>query len=191
MRARTRFLGAAAGVVALLLLGSAATALGEDGARKVELTWSPTDSFTRNTWPSITNVSVGQVTVSLPEGPIWKNVEKEEAPVLFYADAAAIKEYIAKALAIVFWKRNGKYKLNVEVTELQVQEGNLYEGRAMMHVTLVDENQQEVWNALVGSTSKRWGRSLKAENFNETIGSCVSDIIIKIAGEYPDLKKYF
>jgi hypothetical protein len=127
----------------------------------------------------------------LPEGPIWKNIEHANSPVLFYTDEASVEQYLTKALSVVFWKKNGKNKLNIELTDLHVEEGNMYEGRAVMHVTLIDENQQEVWSATVNSTSKRHGRSLREDNFNETIGSCVSDCIIKIAGEYPDLQKYF
>lgn len=67
--------------------------------------------------------------------------------------------------------------LRVELIKFWIQEDNTYNGDVRVRVTVVDNSGASLASVLATGTSKRFGRSLSVENYQETIENMLQDMM--------------
>jgi len=78
-------------------------------------------------------------------------------------------------------------KLYLNVRDFFVQEGGVYAGRISIDYTVINEKGDTLYFSPASSTSKRWGRTYKLDNYMETLtGALFSnvDIFLKNHNKY-------
>jgi hypothetical protein len=163
----------------------------ESKRRSVLLVWKPTGDYINYAGPSVAAVGLGDISVSVGDGPVWTNIEKKNKPVSFYCDKEQIAKLARTAFSGFYKAADAKYRLNIDVTSFTVTEANMYNGMVTVNLSLADSNGATLWSGTDEGECKRWGRSLSADNFNEAVGSCLSNIVLKSLKDYPELQKYF
>ena len=97
---------------------------------------------------------------------------------------AYVREHVAaqlKAIGLdVRAADSGDRVLQSELIEFWVAEGKRYRGSVRMKVSVTDSNGKELWSALVGGTSDNFGRSLKPDNYTESVSDAVQDLTAKL-----------
>jgi hypothetical protein len=71
----------------------------------------------------------------------------------------------------------GDITISGEIREFFVTETNLYRGTLSLLVTAKDSKGKEIWSGVVNGGAEHFGRSYKADNYNETI----SDMVLRAA----------
>jgi 3-oxoacyl-[acyl-carrier-protein] synthase-1 len=69
-----------------------------------------------------------------------------------------------------------------EILDLKVVEGGMYTGQARLHVQVVEKGAV-VWDAVYEGTSKRWGKSHTAENYNEALSNSFTDAVRRLLND--------
>lgn len=64
--------------------------------------------------------------------------------------------------------------LEAELLDFQVVEGNTFEGTVRMRTTL-RRGGEPAWTKIYAGANHRWGRTHKAENFNESLSNSLAD----------------
>jgi hypothetical protein len=67
--------------------------------------------------------------------------------------------------------------LKGEVRTFFVQEDNTYKGSVFLGLTLSDSHGREIWQGTANGRSKRFGHSLSAENYSETLSDALVDAV--------------
>ncbi|MBI5611211.1 MAG: hypothetical protein HY902_20225 [Deltaproteobacteria bacterium] len=63
--------------------------------------------------------------------------------------------------------------LRGEVVQFFVREDNVYNADVVLHVQVQAQGGRVLWDATVSGRSKRWGRSMSAENYAEAYGNAL------------------
>ena len=164
------------------------------GARSKELTvilkWNPNEKPSipvLETTGGVRSLTIAAVVDRRDKGKqIGENLEgKVPVPVVTQSDVAGyVREHLAgqlKAIGIDLSDGEGGDRiLKSELIELWVAEEKRYRGSLRMKVTISDSNGKEIWSALVGGSSDNFGRSLKPDNYTESVSDALQDLVAKL-----------
>jgi hypothetical protein len=179
--------------VAFLALGAVLLA-GAGGCGKkassvtVPLTFRPTSQMNMNTFagdlPEST-VFVGQVTDARErQDQVGENLE-EKNPVPVFASGTEPTEFVRGVMNSLLTRAGlqlgqdqgqAERVLLTDLHHFWTQETNTYEAEVRATVTVQDRGGRQLWKGTVNGTAERFGRSLKAENYQEVF----SDATLKM-----------
>ena len=171
-------------ITALLMIGTIASAM---FAAPTELTivlkWNPNN---KQSMPAV-DVTGGIYAVAIAPSvdkrdkgnQIGENTEgKVAVPVNTSSDVPAfVREHLVaqiKSIGLdVKAADAGDRVLHSELVECWVAESKRYNGSVRLRVSITDASGKELWSALVGGTSDNFGRSLKPDNYTESISNSI------------------
>lgn len=121
-------------------------------------------------------------------GVIGRNIE-EDVPVKILENPqggslvlvrGALASELRAAGLVVAEGTPAVHRIQVTVERFWVEEEETYLGEIRLRVTVFDGAGQVEGDAVVSGISKRWGRSLSQENYQETFDSALRDAIEKL-----------
>ena len=80
--------------------------------------------------------------------------------------------------------------IRAEVQRFFVTESNVYEGSVILGVSVTDPAGRVLWSGVTEGRSKRWGRSMSPENYQEALTSASLEAMKDLAGQ-PDFFEAF
>jgi hypothetical protein len=93
---------------------------------------------------------------------------------------AYVREHIVSQLNAIGLdvqaSESGERVLQSQLVEFWVAEGNRHRGSVRLRVIVADANGKELWSALVGGSSDHFGRSLKPDNYAESLSDELQDL---------------
>lgn len=168
------------GFVAIAVLGARPKTLA------VVLKWNPNEKQVIPVFEitgGIHKLSIGEILDKRDKGTqIGANTEeKTPVPVITTSDISDfVREHVAnqlKAIGLDVDRANGSDRiLRCELIEFWVAEGERYLGSVRLKVTITSSDGAELWSALVGGASNRFGRSLKPDNYTESVSNAIQDL---------------
>jgi hypothetical protein len=78
--------------------------------------------------------------------------------------------------------------LRSEIVEFWVSEKDHYDASVRLHMTLTDATGKALWSGVLAGTSNNFGRSLKADNYNEAFSNSILELAGRLAGS-PGLRE--
>jgi len=75
---------------------------------------------------------------------------------------------------------NSELSLNGEIANFFVNETRLYVAKVRIRFYLKDRNGKVIWEGLGSGSAKRFGRSLKEENYNEVLSDALTEIFSRL-----------
>jgi hypothetical protein len=152
------------------------------------LNWSPTESL-KDVQPGALEAFAGQ-RVMVPDfkdqrtdaSKIGSNVEDANPrPVSTTDDVAAFVtahfSAVLEANGVVLVKGNATRVIRGVVLEFFVTESDTYKGKVVVEITLEDARGRELWRGKATGESQRFGRSLSADNYNETLSDSIVGVV--------------
>lgn len=91
--------------------------------------------------------------------------------------ASSLKKELTELGAKVVDAASADRTLRVELIKFWIEEDNTYNGDLRVRVTVVDRVGASLGSVLATGASKRFGRSLSAENYQETIENMLQDMM--------------
>ena len=155
----------------------------------VPMKYRPTSQLNMNTFagdlPEV-SIHVGPVTDARDNrDQVGENLE-EKKPVPVYATGVEPTQFVHDVM------RDLLSKTGINVTEdraaadrvlladlhrFWTQETNTYESEVRATVTVQDRNGTQLWKGIVNGTAERFGRSLKAENYQEVFSDAMIELV--------------
>ncbi len=178
-------------VLALVAVWAAGTLSARPKSVSVPLTWSPNPRDDYHA-PTI-DLTGGINTLRLlpiedkreKRDQIGENSEEKEA-VPVYTNSN-VPDFLTRTLTAQFKslgldlvESNAACELHGELRELWVTEKSSYSAVIRVKFTMTDSAGKELWTAMVSGSGENWGRSLKAENYNETICNAILGLIANV-----------
>ncbi len=119
---------------------------------------------------------------------IGENVEEKEAvPVYTPSNVADFLTRTLnsqfKSLGLDMADSGAARELHGELRELWVTEKSSYNGVIRVKFTVTDTAGKELWSAVVSGVGENWGRSLKPDNYNETVCNAILQLIANVVKE--------
>jgi len=188
---RTRYRVGRLLIVAAVFTGSACV---HPSAIVMPLEWSPTSEI-RNLPPGGLELFAGRQVTLMPFGDrrternrVGSNIEQSPPrPVSTTDDVAAfVTASVAKifqANGILVNRSGGAIVIKGDVLEFFVTEENTYQGRVVLEIGVSGASGRESWRGVAVGGSHRFGRSFKADNYNETLSDCVIDAMQQLFGK--------
>ena len=132
-----------------------------------------------------TKVHVAAVTDSRPDkAAVGENAEeKKPVPVLTNDDPATfvhdrLVDLLTKAgLQVVPAAGEADRVLKTDLHTFWTRETDTYESEIRVTITAQDRTGKQVWKGTVNGTAERFGRSLKAENYQEVFSDGMIDLV--------------
>jgi hypothetical protein len=171
-------------ITALLMIGTIASAtLAAPKELTIVLKWNPNN---KQSMPAL-DVTGGLYAVAIAPSidkrdkgnQVGENTEgKVAVPVNTSSDVPTfVRDHLLAQLKSIGLEVNaadaGDRVLRSELVECWVAETSRYNGSVRMKVTVADAAGKELWSALVGGTSDNFGRSLKPDNYTESISNSI------------------
>jgi hypothetical protein len=171
-------------MIALLMIGTIASAtLAAPKELNIVLKWNPNE---KQAMPAL-DITGGVYAVAIAPSidkrdkgnQIGENTEgKVAVPVNTSSDVPAfVREHLVaqiKSIGLdVKAADAGDRVLHSELVECWVAESKRYNGSVRLRVSIADASGKELWSALVGGTSDNFGRSLKPDNYTESISNSI------------------
>ena len=72
---------------------------------------------------------------------------------------------------------NGQVIIKGEVKKFFVREESTYKSTVEIHLTLIDQDGETLWNGLASGEATRFGRSYQAENYYEVLSDAVVNTV--------------
>lgn len=117
---------------------------------------------------------------------VGENTE-DKVPVPVYTNSdipAFVAQHLADRLTIagleVKLGDSGDRVLRSELQEFWVAERDRYRGTVRLRVGLTDSVGTELWSAVLVGTSDRFGRSLKPDNYTESVSNAIQEMAAKL-----------
>jgi len=152
----------------------------------VALKWNPNEKQTMPVFEitgGIHRLSMGEIVDKRDKGTqIGVNTEeKTPVPVTTTSDISSfVREHVAAQLKAagldVQNAGSGDRVMRGELLEFWVDEGDRYLGSVRLRVTVSDSTGAELWSALAAGASNRFGRSLKPDNYTESLSNAIQDL---------------
>ena len=152
----------------------------------VVLKWNPNEKQVIPVFEitgGIHKLSIGEIADKRDKGTqIGMNTEEKiVVPVTTTSDIAGfVREHVAAQLKAIGLEAqsadSGDRVLRCELIEFWVAEGERYLGSVRLKVTVADSDGAELWSALVGGASNHFGRSLKPDNYTESVSNATQDL---------------
>jgi len=111
---------------------------------------------------------------------------RESSPVVPVRTADDVAAWVTKTLTDTFrgWGTNSAagapLVLGTEIVKLFVTEEHTYVAEVTLKFTLRSREGGEIWAGTVGGVATRFGRSLKADNYNEVLSDALFDCYSKL-----------
>jgi len=117
---------------------------------------------------------------------VGENTE-DKVPVPVYTNSdipAFVAQHLADRLTIagleVKLGDSGDRVLRSELQEFWVAERDRYRGTVRLKVSVTDSGGKELWSAVLVGTSDRFGRSLKPDNYTESVSNAIQEMAAKL-----------
>jgi hypothetical protein len=117
--------------------------------------------------------SIGQNSEGSPPVPIYPN---EPSPDVFLRDAVA-HEFANAGIPIESDAHRANKVLSLRLERLWAEETNTYKSSIATDAQLIDSSGRRLWQGKVTGGSERFGRSLSAENYQETLSDAVVNLV--------------
>jgi Uncharacterized lipoprotein len=156
-----------------------------DRPLNMQLKWTPKESISSMGPLDLsgallaTKIRIDAFTDARPDAAtVAENREKSQPrPVTTSSDvpvfiADHMKEAM-RALGLSVVDSGGDVSLSAEVRQFFVTETNTYQGSVSLSVHLKNAAGKEIWSGVVLGTAEHFGRSYKAENYDETFSDMV------------------
>ena len=117
--------------------------------------------------------SIGQNSEGSPPVPIYPN---EPSPDVFVRDAIA-HEFANAGIPIETDAHRASKVLTLRLERLWAEETNTYKSSIATDAQLIDSSGRRLWQGKVTGGSERFGRSLSAENYQETLSDAVVNLV--------------
>ena len=187
-QARRPWAKLAAVLPSLLLALGAGGCFNKPSSVNVPLNYRPTSQLNMNAFagdlPEV-SVHVGPVTDARDNrDQVGENLENK-APIPVYAAGVEPTQFVHDVTRDLLSKTGIKLTddraaadrvLLADLHRFWTKETNTYESEVRATVTVQDRNGAELWRGMVNGTAERFGRSLKAENYQEVF----SDAMVKM-----------
>ena len=121
----------------------------------------------------------GVIGRNIEDEPPVKIVENPQGGSMVLVRGALASELRAAGL-VVAEGTPAVHHIQVTLERFWVEEEDTYLGEVRLRVVVLDGSGQVKGDALVSGISKRWGRSLSQENYQETFDSALRDAIEKL-----------
>jgi len=116
---------------------------------------------------------------------IGTNVEKEGAAVPVYAEGNPdrfVREAVSRelgnvGLTVASDPSQAKRDLHIDLRRFWTEESSLYHGTVTANVELRSASGKVLWQGLTSGTSKRFGRSLSPENYQEAFSDATMNMV--------------
>jgi hypothetical protein len=180
-------------IVYLLLIGVAMSAAiaAKDKDLNIVLKWNPNEKQSMpvlETTGGIFSLAIPALVDKRDKGKqVGENNEgKTVVPVYTTSDVPAfVREHLTAQLKTigldVTASDAGDRVLKAELSEFWVAEGKRYHGSVGLRVSVADRGGKELWSALLNGSSDNFGRSLKPDNYTESVSDAVQDLAAKLA----------
>ena len=183
------FRSIALALAATSLLAAAGTGCTKrPGSYDVPLKYRPTSQLKMSTFAGQipeARLHVGPVTDSREDKEnVGENVE-ENTPIAIRATGdpaefvqTTLTELLSKAGVQMAPDRGGADRvLQAELHTFWTKETNTYEAEIRTTMTLQDRTGRQLWKGTINGTAERFGRSLKAENYQEVFSDALVDLV--------------
>jgi hypothetical protein len=174
-------------IVAFVFAGCLATgaSYAADQPLNMPLKWTPKESISSMGPLDLsgallsTKIRIDAFTDARPDAAaVAENREKSQPrPVTTSSDVPAfIADHMKEAmrgLGLSVVDSGGDVSLSAEVRQFFVTETNTYQGSVSLSVHLKDAAGKELWSGVVLGSAEHFGRSYKAENYDETFSDMV------------------
>jgi hypothetical protein len=174
-------------IVAFVFAGCLATgaSYAADQPLNMPLKWTPKESISSMGPLDLsgallaTKFRIDAFTDARPDpAAVAENREKSQPrPVTTSSDVPAfIADHLKEAmrgLGLSVVDSGGDVSLSAEVRQFFVTETNTYQGSASLFVHLKNAAGKEIWSGVVLGSAEHFGRSYKAENYDETFSDMV------------------
>lgn len=174
-------------ILAFVFAGCLATGVSHaaDHTLNMLLRWTPKESI--NSMGPLdlsgalltTKIRIDAFTDARPDAAsVAENREKSEPrPVTTSSDVPAfVADHLKEAmrgLGLGVVDSGGDVSLSADVRQFFVTETNTYQGNVSLFVHLKNAAGNEIWSGVVLGSAEHFGRSYKAENYNETFSDMV------------------
>lgn len=116
---------------------------------------------------------------------VGKNVEKEGHPVPVLATRSTPEQFLTDAVARALGQAGvtvaepgqARCTLRLSITSFWTEEASTYRGSIAANASLVSKGGAPLWSGAVTGQSKRFGRSLSPENYQETFSDASIDLV--------------
>jgi hypothetical protein len=179
-------------VMVLGVLAGSTGVLARPKSLKFPLRWNPNEAASMPAFDVTGGVHSLAIAVPVDKREkgeqIGENVEERVAvPVFTGSDVPAfLREHLAapfKNMGLdVRLEDAGDRVLRTEVHEFWVRESQRYTGSIRIRASVVDGSGRELWAALIDGAADNFGRSLKPDNYTETLSNAVQNLAAKLAG---------
>ena len=179
----------ASALAALCLLVAGAGGCGHRPASyTVPLKYRPTSQLKMGAFAGEipdTKVFVGPVTDNRPDKEhVGENVEEKTPVAIVTADDPTqfvhdqLGQLLSKAgLQVAADASQGERVLQTELHTFWTKETNTYESEIRATFVVQDRNGRQLWKGTINGTAERFGRSLKAENYQEVFSDGLVDLV--------------
>jgi hypothetical protein len=203
----TRMFAAFAGVAILVGsnvgAGCSSSSGGDSGVISVPLQFRPSDND-RAPVVNIPNRSQVKLFVNVADkrdeqdkATIGVNREEHNNIPVRASGSPSVPEFVAKAardeirsstLATTEDMAQCTHTLDLDILTFNVLEDNMFNAEVRLEARLVDPTGKELWRGSGSGTSKTFGRSRSAENYNQTLSNSIKIAMAQILGD-ADFKK--
>jgi hypothetical protein len=161
----------------------------------IPLNWKPSDDIT-----SLGTITLGKLS-SLKvmvknivdersiKTEIGKNIE-EEGIEKYYVTNDNVSTWatdkltsLLKQIGIAIVKENPDIIIEAKLIRFYVTESSTYKGEVSFNFTVSTKDGQNIWNGIISGKSNRWGRSFKAENYQECISNAFVQAVFNLFKE--------
>lgn len=115
---------------------------------------------------------------------IGQNIEEVTPKVVLTSDdpAAFVRGVVVRQLqtrgaTIAAAGTPARRQVVVQLTNFYCTESNMYRSSVVFKAQVFGEDGKPMWDGLVSGTAETWGRSYKAEDYQETLSDATSDAV--------------
>lgn len=145
---------------------------------RVPMAYRPTDQLEVTNLNVGREVTVGVVVVDSRGDTAAVGANNEKAPTVpIYPTGDSPAEFLSRAVALELTKAGLSVEtdipraaklLTLTITKFWVEETDLYRATILTDVHVTDASRREIWQGVISGSSERFGRSLSAENYQES-----------------------
>ncbi len=154
---------------------------------RVPLDYRPTDTLqvTGVSLPPDLRLAVTAVDARTDTSAIGRNTEHESEPVPIYTAQrtpddflrdAASRAFASAGITVVPDRSQANKTLQLTLKRFWADETNTYRSTILAEAELKDASGARLWQGQATGTNQRFGRSLKAENYDEVFSDAVVDL---------------
>ena len=117
---------------------------------------------------------------------VGRNLEKEGRPIPILAERQSPEQFVAEVVSRELGKAGvsiapdssqAHCTLRLAIARFWTEESSLYRGSIAAKAVLVTKNGKSMWSGDVVGESKRFGRSLSTENYQQTFSDAALDLV--------------